>query len=73
VVLGDEPVKKILIQRVIIGQPDAKMSSFEHALQQAMAVIAARARKAFRRGYFKDGLRTFHFTFEAVEPEEECP
>ena len=69
--LGEEPKKRTLVKRVIIGQPDVKLSSFEHALQQAMACIAASARKQYRRGYFKNGLRTFHFTWEMVEPAEE--
>ncbi len=69
--LGPEKVKRTLVQRVIIGQQDIKLSSFEHALQQAMSLIARQARKQFRKGYFKKGLRTFEFTWEMVEPEDE--
>jgi len=68
--VGPEEMRRVMIQRVIIGQPDSKLSSFEHVLQQAMTVIAASARKQYRKGYFKNGLRTFQLSMEIVEPKE---
>jgi len=59
--------KHTTIRRIIIGQQDISMSSFEHGLQEALSLIGADARKEFRRGAFRHGLRVFHFVLESVE------